>query len=96
MRKEKSPRLSKLFWVSQKEFKVCIRKSIYNARNLPLLLITQCWGKYPWVASSMNMNPPGLGMGSFPGFKMLVVHHPTQSPRQTGERQGRLRPRHVV
>ena len=52
MRERKSPRLSNLFWVTHEEFKVRVRKCIYNPRNLPLWLITQSW----WEAAAAVEN----------------------------------------
>ena len=60
-------------------------KGIYNPHNLPLLLITQCWGKrqHPWAASRVNTNPLGLGVGSTFWFQNASPTSSSLVPRAT-------------
>lgn len=87
----KNPRLSNLFWVSHEKLKVCVLKNIYNSCNFPLLLITQYLGKAIFMVCFQHKRIPWVwAWGALSGLKILFIHHPTWSPRQLFERQGRL------
>ena len=83
--KKKKAQLSNLFWVSHEDFKVCVRKCIYNPRNLPVWLISRCWGKrqHLWAASSINTDPLGLGVGSTLRFQKASPTSSSLVPKAT-------------